>query len=335
MTAAHLGGSVVNAISGLGAWVCFYPVRWTAGRLPARPAMRLGDALGAAHARFLRDSTTRRIRAGIRTVWGEASAADVQRLVRRNLMVRYRDLLDTFRYGRYREAVLAGAIGAVEGTEHLDRARGGILLLAHFGSPVMLLAALAARGHRLHVVLAERAGAGHHAWAFLHRSALRAKLSCWQHERVTFELWRGGAYLRSLYRRLQGESLVVLYGDAIRSRRFVAVEFLGQSLLLPTGPFRLAATTAVPLFPAFIVRDADGRYRVVVESPLTVEATPTGIAQAAQAWADLLGRYVSAYPDHWFTWARLRRTTRAGRPWLELTTDEGGAASPEVGVQVA
>jgi lauroyl/myristoyl acyltransferase len=114
-------------------------------------------------------------------------------------------------------------------------------------------------------------------------------------------------YLRPLYRKLQAGAIVVLYGDGARGGHFTQANFLGYPLALATGPFRIAARARVPLMPAFSIRAADGRHRIILEAPIMLaDAKPASLQQGAERYAALLSRYVRAYPDQWFSWARLR-----------------------------
>jgi KDO2-lipid IV(A) lauroyltransferase len=317
-------------IAGLGLLTFFYPLRWLVHRVPWRLALRLGVLLGTAHAWMVRDQLRGQILAGLRSTFQpEMSKAEMRRIVRRNLVLRYQQLIEGFFYQDLNSACIEAFVPTVEGRGVLDAAladgRGAILLVSHFGSPGMLVAGLVFRGYALHQVFTLTPPPHYRTWRWLERAIMHAKLRCWQHDSVGFEFWQPGSYLRPLYRKLQQGGIVVLYSDGARGGHFTQVDFLGLPLALSVGPFRIAARARVPLIPAFIIRHDDGRHRLILEAPLRLpDAEPASLQQAADGYAAVLSRYVRAYPDHWFTWARLRSHQHTEGVSLTLATTELG-----------
>jgi phosphatidylinositol dimannoside acyltransferase len=317
-------------IKGLGLVTFFYPLRWIVQRLSWRQALRLGVVLGMIHAWLVRDQLGRQILAGLQSVFHrEMSEAELRRVVRGNLVARYQHLLEGFFYQDLDPACIEQFVPIVEGRDTLDAAlaegRGAILLASHFGSPGMLVAGLVFRGYWLHQVFTLTPPPQYRTWPWMERAIMQAKLRCWRHDSVGFEFWQPGSYLRPLYRKLHQGAIVVLYGDGARGGHFTQVNFLGLPLSLSVGPFRIAARARVPLIPAFIVRDADGRHRIILEAPIMLpNAEPASLQQGTDTYAALLSRYVRAYPDHWFTWARLHPHQHTEGVSLTLATTEVG-----------
>ncbi len=303
-------------------------MRWTVQCLPWRLALKIGTLLGSIHDLFIEDKLKRSIYEGIKAIWHDKlSEKEISRLVRLNLITRYKHLLDSFLYRRLDENRIERIVPTIEGRANLDEAlssrRGAILLLSHFGSFGMLIAGLALRGYRLHQVLTLTPQLPYRTWQRMESAIMKVKLLCWQHEKVGFEFWRPGMYLRSLYRRLLQGEVVVLYGDGARGSQFTRVDFMGYPLLIPLGPFRIAARARVPLIPAFIIREMDDSHRIVLEKPiLPKDDDPSGIQQSANQYSSLLTYYVQTYPEHWFTWARLRWSSKNEKRLLEFSTGE-------------
>jgi lauroyl/myristoyl acyltransferase len=312
-------------LKGVSLWIFFYPLRWTAQRLSWRLALKVGALLGSVHALCISDQFQRRIREGLQAVWpDELPVGELNRLVRCNLITRYKHLIDGFFYQRLDEVLIQRMVPTIEGRTYLDAelsgGRGVILLLSHFGSFGMLIGGLVLRGYRLHQIFTLSPPPPYRTWRWVERAIMKAKLSCWAHARLGCTFWRPGMYLRPLYRRLLAGDLLVMYGDGARGHGFTRVPFMGYPLSLSTGPFRIAAKTHVPLIPAFIIREADDTHRIILEQPIMLnDDTPGGIQQGACQYASLLAHYIRTYPDHWFTWARLRWTSKHGSRWLELT----------------
>jgi len=311
----------LKALTGL---TFFYPIRWAVQCLPWLWALKLGSLLGHIHARFISDQLTRQVRAGIQSVWpNEVSRAELECIVRLNLVTRYKHLIDGFFYQYLDEQLIERMVPVIDNKAFLDETlnggKGAILLVSHFGSFGMLIGGLALRGYRLRQIFTLTPQPPYCTWRWVDRAIMRAKLRCWTHESVDFEFWRPGRYLRPLYRQLMEGGILVLYGDGVRGRQFVSVDFMSYRLLLSTGPFRIAARAGVALIPAFILRQVDDCHRIVLEKPIMLKADDSaGILQAANQYAALLAQYVRTYPDHWFTWARLQQGQENDRPVLEL-----------------
>lgn len=318
MIASHL-------LKGVSLWLFFYPLRWVVQCLSWQLALKVATMLAALHGRCLTDQLQRRIREGILAIWGkELSEAELDRLVRGNLVTRYKHLIDTFFYQRLDEELIEQVVPTIQGQAYLDdmlkRGKGVILLMSHFGSFGLLIGGLVLRGYRLHQVFTLTPQSPYRTWRWVERTIMQAKLTCWRHDRLEATFWRPGMYLRMLYHKLRNGEILVVYGDGARGQRFARVEFMGHPLSLSTGPFKIAARTQAALIPAFVIRDADDRHRIILEEPLVLnDDAPASLQQGASDYAALLARYVRTYPDHWFSWARLRWTGQHGCRWLELS----------------
>lgn len=317
-----------HVITGSALLLLFYPLRWLLRCLSWEQALRVGTWLGTWHARCWHDRLYRQIHAGLGAVWPEELPADSRaQLVRRNFVTRYQHLIDGFFYHTLDEARTARWVPTIVGQGHLDQAlargQGAILLTSHFGSLGMLLAGLVFRGYRLSLIFTLTPQPHYRTWGWMERAIMQAKLQCWPRDRMDMTFWQPGLYLRPLYRKLRTGAVVVLYGDGARGQQFTRVPFLDRVLSLSVGPFRIAARAQVPLIPAFVVRQADDRHRLILESPILLpDATPVNLQRGAEQYAAALARYVRLYPDHWFTWARLRCRQDIDGPTLEFATAE-------------
>jgi KDO2-lipid IV(A) lauroyltransferase len=319
---------MTHIVTGAALLLLFYPLRSLLRHLAWERALRVGTLLGTLHARCWHDRLYHQIHDGLQTVWrDELTPADRERLVRRHFVMRYKHLIDGFFYHTLDEVRAAHWVPASEGLNHLDRAlaqgRGAIILASHFGSFGMLLAGLVFRGYRLSQIFTLTPSPHHRTWGWMERAVMQAKVRCWPRDRIELAFWRPGVYLRPLYRQLRAGGVVVLYSDGARGRQFTRVPFLGCSLALSVGPFKIAARAQVPLIPAFIVRQADDRHRLLLEPPITLsDDAPASLQRGAEQYAAQLARYVVAYPDHWFTWARLRCRQDAAGAVLEFARAE-------------
>src|SRR5204863_8657171 len=74
---------------------------------------------------------------------------------------------------------------------------------------------------------------------------------------------------------LLADEAVLLQGDSVLpGQRGVRVPFMGGHVELPAGPIKLAMATGAPIIPIFTVRGSPGRFRVIIEEPIFIEAGP-------------------------------------------------------------
>jgi KDO2-lipid IV(A) lauroyltransferase len=231
-----------------------------------------------------------------------APPAQVTRLARRTLHSFYLFCCDVGRsLGRSREDLLA-RIESTRGHPHFAAARaagrGVIVVTAHMGSFEVGMAALReVEKNRIHVVFRrDRSGRFERQ-----RSALRARIGV--EEAPVDEGWTVWVRLRDA---LLADEAVVLQGDRVMpGQRGEPVPFLGGTLLLPSGPIKLALATGAPIVPIFSVRTAAGKVRLFVEPPIDLSGHTAargardGARSALLEWAAVLERYVRAYPDQW------------------------------------
>lgn len=107
--------------------------------------------------------------------------------------------------------------------------------------------------------------------------------------------------------------------DTLRSGEVVAIQgdrvleglastpstLFGRSCRLPTGPFVLAMTTRVPIYPLFVSRVGMRRYRIMTHPPIHVERTSRDrdhdIAGAVETWRAILENVIREHWQQWFT----------------------------------
>lgn len=312
-------------IKGISLLIYFYPLRRAITVLPLRIAIKAGGFFGAFHFLFIPDKLKHSIQAGMETVWHDLfSERELKRLVRRNLVTRYKCLIESFFYQAMDEDGFKRIVPKIDGKEYLDEAlnnnKGAVLLMSHFGSFGLLIAGLMARGYRLCQILTMTPQMHYRTWRWIENLIMKTKLSFIKHDKVDYEFWKPGIYLRTLYRRILKGEVVVLYGDGARGADFAKADFMGHPLLFPTGPFRIAARAGAALIPAFIIREANDRHRIVLEKPIMLKRDePSDIQDGVNQYTSVLSHYVKTYPDHWFTWARLRWQTEANKKELAFS----------------
>ncbi len=117
------------------------------------------------------------------------------------------------------------------------------------------------------------------------------------------------AFTRQLLKRLHGNAIVSIAGDARASRKNVAVKFFGDVSYFPAGIFSLSKETGAPVLPVFCFEEAPCRIRLVIEPPLTPLTDEHGdnlIGPVAEC-AEKLEHYIRRYPGQFRNWHQMYR----------------------------
>jgi len=83
----------------------------------------------------------------------------------------------------------------------------------------------------------------------------------------------------------------------------IAVDFFGAPAFFPRGPFIAAMSTGAAFLPAFILRENDGRYRILIEDPLEISVEGSheeAIRRNVQSFVRILERCVRRDPAQWY-----------------------------------
>ena len=197
----------------------------------------------------------------------------------------------------------------LEGAEHLDAAlslgRGVVLVGAHFGlhsyAATMFLQRL---GYPMVIATGEGVARGDTS-AFYRRIMRPIRYRFHRGMRV---IMLNGTPQRNLVGCLRQNQVLMIMGDFLDEEvlrlpppNVLSVPFLGYSIPLKTGPFRLARWQGAPVIPFFMVPRADG-YALVIEPPLplTRDRTTTGLLADLAAFTARLERHVAHDPALWF-----------------------------------
>jgi KDO2-lipid IV(A) lauroyltransferase len=173
-------------------------------------------------------------------------------------------------------------------------ARGAIIVTAHLGSFELGLAMLGEFEKRIHVVFRRDRLSSFERLRTERRSSLNVE------EAALDEGWGVWPRLRGA---LLADEVVLLQGDRLMpGQAGVMVPFLGGHIELPSAPVKLAMASGAPIIPIFTIRTGRGRFRVVIEEPITVEPGPIrwdGPHPALLSLAGAIERQVARYPEQW------------------------------------
>jgi KDO2-lipid IV(A) lauroyltransferase len=125
-----------------------------------------------------------------------------------------------------------------------------------------------------------------------------------------------------------GEVVGVLLDQNVSPQEGIFVDFFGELACTNVGMALLALKTGASVLPVFNIRQADGRYRVIMEPELQLNRTgdrDRDVEESTELFTRVIERYIRENPDHWF-WLHQRWKTR---PWQSKRTKGGNARIPE------
>lgn len=222
------------------------------------------------------------------------SQPEVESLARDTFRQGVRYYYDTFRVPALSDEDIDRLV-EFEGLEVLDqvlaRGKGLILLTAHFGSPALVVQAIAARGHRITTVAEP-----------VKPERLFNLINGARGRRGIRLLPLGPSSFRDLSAVLARNEIVGIVGDRDLQGTGVPVKLFGAETRLPAGPALLALRSGAAIVPAFSLRMPGGRFAGYVEEP--IEMTRTGdlkrdVQINSEQLAAVFERAISRHPEQW------------------------------------
>jgi KDO2-lipid IV(A) lauroyltransferase len=205
-------------------------------------------------------------------------------------------VVDVGRSSRTSPGELLERVESVSGLDAYRAARalgkGAIVVTAHMGSFEVGLAALAHNEPKpIHVVFKRDPFS---AFERL-RASLRQRLNV--REAPVDDGWTMWIRLRDA---LLDDEVVCIQGDRVMpGQKGVRVPMLDGHVLLPSGPVKLAlAAGGAPIVPIFSIRTPADRIRIFIEDAIVISSAEES-DDAMRKLADVLARYVAAYPRQW------------------------------------
>ncbi len=240
----------------------------------------------------------RRIEAPLRRLLGDrCDGATLRQIARRSFDHYYKKQIETIFFGAITRDRIDRMVVA-EGGEHIDQAlergKGVILLLAHFGFFLLPLPYLGYRGYTVNQIAGKQAHASRLAglfWNWRSREAARLPVQFKQVDR----------FLRPVYQALKGNEIVAIAFDGRDSAKWVVVDFFGKKVRFSPGPFDLARRTGATIIPTFVVQRGDNTHRIFFEPPFTLSGDPDherSLQQDTARFAKIFEGYVARHPCH-------------------------------------
>ncbi len=289
---------VVRALASATSHVWFPGSLLFAANVPRRISVPVARGIGGAYFR-LRPKYRKAIQANLSVILGEpADSEPVRRAAAEMVRGHASAWLDFLHFAARSPEESALLVESVVGFSRLVEGRlkgkGVVLLTAHLGNWEIGGLMLAEVKQPIHVVLVPDLFSG--------VERVRRRL----HARAgVTEIPVGRSFIPTLsvLRALESNAIVAMQGDRDFDNTGIAAPFFGREAWFPRGPLRVAMATGAVVLPAFIVRVPGGRYRAVIEEPLSIEETgdrDAALARNIARYVAVLERYVKAYPEQWY-----------------------------------
>lgn len=192
-----------------------------------------------------------------------------------------------------------------EGKENLDLAlqekKGVLLLGAHFGNWELLGAAIGLKGYPVNVITRHL------------NNRLVDSLVNKQREQPGVKVIPHRGSAKKILKCLKRNELVGILLDQNTSwKEGVFIDFFNKKASTNFGLALLAMKTKVPVVPTFIIRQENGKHKVVYDDIIELSFTGnrnTDLKENTQRFTKIIESYVRKYPDQWF-WVHRRWKTQ-------------------------
>jgi len=198
----------------------------------------------------------------------------------------------------------------IEGKESLDevlkKGQGAILLSAHFGNFPLMFWRMALGGYKTNCIMRR-----------MRDGQFEKYVSNFSNEngvRTIYSLPHRQCVERSLRRLRDNQILFILLDQNYGEAGAVFVDFFGQQAATATGPAMFSYRSGAPILPVFIVRDGMDQYKIIIDSPVTLEAAqcePLGLVRNTAQLTKIIEGYIRRYPHEWVGWMHRRWKTKS------------------------
>ncbi len=203
-------------------------------------------------------------------------------------------LADFFRFSKLDADYIKRHV-KVEGAENIDAAlvngKGAIMLSAHIGNWELGASAISLLGYPLNAVV------------LTHQNARINDFFTKQRRLGKVRPIEIGMGLRNCYCILKKNGLLALLGDRDFSKNGIWVEFFGKKTLIPKGPAVFSNRIGSAIVPAFMIRERDDNYRLIMEKPIFPNNSGNSeeaVISLIRKYLPVLESYIKRYPTQWY-----------------------------------
>ncbi len=191
-----------------------------------------------------------------------------------------------------------------EGIEHLDKAlekgKGVIIGVSHYGSWKIIIPALGYMGYKVNQVGIDPRYFIDDERPLHHNLIMEMEYK--SEKSIPANFISIGKFLRPVFRTLANNEVVINSFDGFMGTKKTEVPFFNSKLTLSQGPISIAFKSGAPLLPAFAVRQKGNRHKITIHEEIPIhncESNEQAIKIGIQSYAKLLAHYVNEYPSHY------------------------------------
>ena len=113
------------------------------------------------------------------------------------------------------------------------------------------------------------------------------------------------AFSRILLNLMKENGIVCISGDGKYGRKFILLNFLGQTEFFPTGMATMSKLSGASILPVFCIKKESGKTTLNIEHPINVDADKDRkgyLENCFAAYAGILETYIKRYPEQYRNW---------------------------------
>lgn len=191
----------------------------------------------------------------------------------------------------------------------LEAGKGVMLVFAHFGANQMVMPAVGYNGYRMSQMSAPATvweeKLRNRRFSLMEKKGLELR---WLQE-LSLPVRHINIFgsMKEVFQCLRKNEVLGIAMDGGGGNTRVVVDFLGRKAQFSTGAFEIAVRTGCTVLPTFMIRERDGRNRMIIEPPLEIKMDEGDVAgRYVSAFACRLEEYVYKYPCHYLNFLALR-----------------------------
>lgn len=290
---------ITLSLKDLAGWFVWFPLRRIVQFLPLKVVLLLGN-IGATLYFFLGIKTRKQVIEELSLLFGNRySKKQIWRIARRSFRINTLRQIELLLFGKLTKEATEHIV-SIKGLENVDwalnKGKGAIILLSHFGSFLLPLPALGFKGYKISQIGGE---------PLLKRNKVLSKkifeLRVKETSKLPINFLRTDQSMRTVFRSLKNNELVAIAFDGRIGKRWIPVKFFERVAHFSPGPVKLALKSEAPLLPTFIIRDKNNSHILIIEPPfeLTIlNSEEDTLAFNTKQLAKIFEIYISRYPCH-------------------------------------
>lgn len=273
--------------------------------LPRRAALALARVLGRAAYNLIPRQRNLALN-HLRLAFGESKPeSEIQGIARSVFSHGAQTLVDILQFSKFKKSNLDSIVEAKEAfrlyRSLLGEGKGVISITAHMGNWELLAGTFGLSGFDGAVIGRKIYYEPYNRWIVNLRLAVGVRT-----------IYREDAARGVLSVLRRNQIIGMLPDQDIASQEGIFLPFFGRPAYTPAAPVKLALVTGAPIVPSFLIREPEGRYRILlgeVIRPNQEIAREEAIRRSTEDWMGQFEDMIRRFPDQWM-WMHNRWKTQ-------------------------